>query len=183
MLIFAFLIFCDRIEHRLTEQEASDEIRSLLQNFVIQLQAVKDRIPSRGSAMTTISILLDTTKPLSNNSQISLMPPTLTGSTTIKKSGLAINNTVSVLALQWGWLSIQKYLLFFIHFRPIIWYVHTYTQIEKGKRKSITWFKFQSSFNKFLVSILKIEHTCHGIEIQIRIVFTFQSMKLFIYKI
>lgn len=150
MLIFAFfflLIFCDRTEHRLTEQEASDEIRSLLQNFVIQLQAVKDRIPSRGSAMTTISILLDTTKPLSHNSQISLMPPTLTASTTIKKSGLAINNTVSVidlshsqsvLTLQWGMLSIQKYNLFcfsFIFGQLLdIYSVHTYTKVEKKKK-------------------------------------------------
>lgn len=97
-LVFCFFFLFSNLsttEHRLTEQEASDEIRSLLQNFVIQLQSVKDRVPSRGSAMTTISILLDTTKPLSN-SQISLMPPTLTASTTIKKSGLAVNNAVSI---------------------------------------------------------------------------------------
>lgn len=85
------LIFLWISEHRLTEQEAGDEIRTLLQSFVSQLQSVKDRVPSRGSAMTTISILLDTTKPLSN-SQASLMPPTAS-----KKSVPALNNSVSVI--------------------------------------------------------------------------------------
>ncbi|XP_031630067.1 uncharacterized protein LOC116345119 [Contarinia nasturtii] len=80
------------IEHRLTDQEANDEIRSLLQNFIIQLQSVKDRVPSRGSAMATISILLDTTKPLSNL-QMSLMPPTLAATTAIKKPAFAIHNS------------------------------------------------------------------------------------------
>lgn len=78
----------------MTEQEASDEIRSLLQNFVIQLQSVKDRVPSRGSAMTTISILLDTTKPLSN-SQTALVSHMVTAPTAIKKAVLAVNSSVS----------------------------------------------------------------------------------------
>lgn len=89
-----YFIFVNFTEHRLTEQEASDEIRTLLQNFVSQLQAVKDRVPSRGSAMATISILLDTTKPLSNSQQ-SLMPPPL--ATANKKSVPAINNSVGVI--------------------------------------------------------------------------------------
>lgn len=81
-------------EHRLTEQEANDEIRTLLHNFVSQLQSVKDRVPSRGSAMTTISILLDTTKPLSNSQQ-SLMPPTIAIAN--KKSVPVLNHSVGVI--------------------------------------------------------------------------------------
>lgn len=48
----------------------------MLQNFVIQLQAVKDRVPARGSAVTTIGILLENCKPISNQ-QTSLMLPLL----------------------------------------------------------------------------------------------------------
>lgn len=80
-------------EHRLSEQEATDEIRTLLQNFVIQLQSVRDRVPSRGSAMTTISILLDTAKPLSNP-QTSLVLPTTTTMASIKKPAITANNPV-----------------------------------------------------------------------------------------
>lgn len=63
MLFYPYFLSTDQ---RLTEQEASDEIRSLLENFVVQLQAVKDRVPARGSAIGTIGTLLDNCKPLSN---------------------------------------------------------------------------------------------------------------------
>lgn len=89
-MLFVCFVF---LEHRLSEQEASDEIRALLSNFVIQLQSVKDRVPSRGSAMTTISILLDTAKPLSNPQTSLVLPST---ATSIKKSSTNATNSVSV---------------------------------------------------------------------------------------
>lgn len=81
-------------EHRLTEQEANDEIRMLLQNFVVQLQTFKDRIPSRGSAMTTIGILLENCKPITNPPpSTTLKPPTLAGSSlAIKKTNFTTTN-------------------------------------------------------------------------------------------
>lgn len=63
IILWPFFFHTDQ---RLTEQEASDEIRSLLENFVVQLQAVKDRVPARGSAIGTIGVLLDNCKPISN---------------------------------------------------------------------------------------------------------------------
>lgn len=79
----------EQLEHRLTEHEANDEIRVLLQNFVIQLQAFKDRIPARGAAMTTIGILLENCKPITNPlPSTTLKPPTLAG------SSLAIGKTI-----------------------------------------------------------------------------------------
>lgn len=79
-------------EH-LTEQEANDEIRSLLQSFVAQLQAVKDRAPSTGTAISTIATLLASTKPMSN-SNLSLLPPPQPAPVTIKQMVYASENFV-----------------------------------------------------------------------------------------
>lgn len=92
-----FSFFCQPIEHRLTEQEANEEIRIAMQNFMIQLQSVRDRVPSRGSAMATIGVLLENCKPLTNT-PATLMPPTTAAlqatahnATTIKKTGNNMN--------------------------------------------------------------------------------------------
>lgn len=77
----------------MSEQEASDEIRALLQNFATQLQSLKERIPARGSAMGTILILLNTTKS-QPTTQTSLMPPP-PSSAICKKLAPAANNSVS----------------------------------------------------------------------------------------
>lgn len=68
-----------------------------MQNFAIQLQSLKERIPARGSAMGTILVLLNTTKSTQPNTQTSLMPPppTLAVSAICKKLSPAGNNSVS----------------------------------------------------------------------------------------
>lgn len=60
---------------------------------MIQLQSVRERIPSRGSAMATIGVLLENCKPLSS-APATLMPPALPAPSS-KKSGYNLNNTAS----------------------------------------------------------------------------------------
>lgn len=62
------------LDGRLTEQEALDEIRELCN----QLQNLRDRVPNRGNAHSTISTLLDHCKPASSNC-LSLKPPPAVG--------------------------------------------------------------------------------------------------------
>lgn len=65
----------------MTEQEALDEIRDLFN----QLQALRDRVPHRGTAVVTISTLLDHCK-LNSNQPSSLMPPPSSTSLALKRS-------------------------------------------------------------------------------------------------
>lgn len=82
------------IDGRLTEQEALDEIRELCN----QLQNLRDRVPNRGNAHSTISTLLDQCKPTSSNC-LSLKPP-LTGGVGKKQAAIMGNgNTTTATTL------------------------------------------------------------------------------------
>lgn len=84
---FSFFIFADG---RLTEQEALDEIRALSN----QLQHLRDRVPMRGNAHTTLSSLLDNCKPATNC--LSLKPPPTTSGGGKKLAAIMNNNSTTI---------------------------------------------------------------------------------------
>lgn len=82
-LFFVFLVIVP--DGRLTEQEALEEIHELYN----QLQMLRDRVPMRGTAISTISTLIDNCKVTSNSLTLK-PPPSVVG---VKKSGFILNTS------------------------------------------------------------------------------------------
>lgn len=87
MILYYSIYFVS--DGRLTEQEALDEIRELCN----QLQHLRERVPARGTAYSTLSSLLDNCKPASNC--LSLKPPPTTTGAGKKQTAIMNNNCAS----------------------------------------------------------------------------------------